>query len=156
MIKILGHHSGNHIGMYTHRNTIDLPTLQIQFTTIAANPHHTHAHPYTLSQDLTIPHQTLSQSPSTALAADKLSDVRTEQRNCLWPLGNSGNSDETGEPTIHCDRGNPNQYLNRPITKRWCQPLGGHVSYPIYRPTATRLGLCSSVTPILPQGNSVQ
>ena len=28
---------------------------------------------------------------------------------------------------------------------RWCQPIGGHVSYPTDSPTATRLGLCSSL-----------
>ena len=23
-----------------------------------------------------------------------------------------------------------NSYLNQPITDKWCQPIGGHVSYP--------------------------
>ena len=32
------------------------------------------------------------------------------------------------ESTIHCDLGIPNLYL---ITKGWCQPIGGHVSYPL-------------------------
>ena len=42
------------------------------------------------------------------------------------------------------------QPLNQPITKGWCQPIGGHFSYATDNPTATKLGLCSSLT--LPVG----
>ena len=35
--------------------------------------------------------------------------------------------------------------IDQPITKGWCQPIGGHVSYPTGRPNATRLGLCNSL-----------
>ena len=35
------------------------------------------------------------------------------------------------EPTIHFDRGNPNIFLNQPITMGWCQPIGGHIQYPV-------------------------
>ena len=31
-------------------------------------------------------------------------------------------------PHFHCYWGNPNLYLNQPITKGWCQPTGSHVS----------------------------
>ena len=50
-------------------------------------------------------------------------------------------------PTIHCNWGNPNLYLNQPlpITKGWCQPIGSHVSYPTNSPTSTRLRLFSSL-----------
>ena len=40
---------------------------------------------------------------------------------------------------------NSNLYLHHPITKAWCQPIGGHVSYPTDDPIATRLELCSSL-----------
>ena len=40
---------------------------------------------------------------------------------------------------------NPNLYLDQPITKTWCQPIGGHVSNPTDCLIATRLGLCSSL-----------
>ena len=42
--------------------------------------------------------------------------------------------------------GNPNLYLDQPITKGWCQPYGHHVSYPMDSPPATQLGLYISLS----------
>ena len=42
-------------------------------------------------------------------------------------------------------RGNPNLYLDQPIAKAWCQPIGGQVSCPTESPIATLLGLCSNL-----------
>ena len=39
----------------------------------------------------------------------------------------------------------PNIYLNQPITKGQCGPVTCHVLYPTVIPTATWLGLCSSL-----------
>ena len=39
--------------------------------------------------------------------------------------------------------GNPNLYLDQPIIKGWCQPIGSYVSYHTDSPITTRLGLCS-------------
>ena len=56
-----------------------------------------------------------------------------------------------GIPTDHvspwCNGalGNPNLYLDQPITKGWCQPIGGHGSYPTDSPIATRQGLYISL-----------
>ena len=47
--------------------------------------------------------------------------------------------------TVLCEWGNPSQYLDQPIAKGWCQPIRGRVSRPTDSPTATRLGLCSSL-----------
>ena len=49
-----------------------------------------------------------------------------------------------------CDWGNPNLYLWKPIRKGWFQIIGGHVSWIINSPDATRLGLCSSPS-VIPQ-----
>ena len=57
-----------------------------------------------------------SRSPCTVLTADKLLAVRAVQWNCQWPLAMGGNSHQSREPTIHCDWGNSNQYLDQPIT----------------------------------------
>ena len=56
-----------------------------------------------------------------------------------------GNSHQSHEPTIHCNWGNLNLYLDQPITKVSCQTFGGHVSYPADSLTETRLGLCISL-----------
>ena len=81
---------------------------------------------------------TLSRSPCTALTTGI----------CL-PSGLSkgtvtaGVWKTVGIPTDHvspwCNGtlGNPNLYLEQPITKAWCQPIGGHVSYPTDSPIAT-------------------
>ena len=53
------------------------------------------------------------------------------------------NSHQSRESAIHCDQGNPNQYLVQPITNGWCQPFWVHVPKPTDSPTVTRLGLCS-------------
>ena len=36
------------------------------------------------------------------------------------PLKNCGNSHRSREPRTHCDRGNPNLYLDLSIIKGWC------------------------------------
>ena len=53
----------------------------------------------------------------------------------------------TGHVSPYCNGalGNPKLYLDQPVTKGWCQAIGGHVSYPTDSPTATWLGLCSSL-----------
>ena len=45
----------------------------------------------------------------------------------------------------HNAPGNPNLYLDQPITKWWCPPIGSHVSYPTGGHIATRLWLCYSL-----------
>ena len=62
----------------------------------------------------------------------------------------------TGHMCPYCNRalGNPNLYLDQPITKSRCQPIGGHVSYPTDSPIVSRLGLFSSLT--LPYGGCQQ
>ena len=73
--------------------------------------------------------------------------VRAVQRDCHWGLNNSWNSHWSREPIMQWELGNPNLSLYQPITKGWCQPIGGHVTYPTDRPIAIRLGLCSSLRP---------
>ena len=53
----------------------------------------------------------------------------------------------TGHVSPQCNGalGNTNLYLDQPIAKAWRQPIAGHVSYPTDSPTASRLGLCSSL-----------
>ena len=61
----------------------------------------------------------------------------------------SGNPHRSREPTILCDWGNPNLYLDQQVTKGWCQPITDLVSYPTDSPsatTATKLGLWSSLS----------
>ena len=86
----------------------------------------------------------LSQSPCTALTAGiNLPVVRAVQGNCHW-----GPKKRWEFPLVtweHNALGNPNLYLDQPITKAWCQPVGGRVSYPTDSPIATRLGLYSSL-----------
>ena len=61
----------------------------------------------------------------------------------------TGVSKTVGIPTGHvtplCNGalGFPKLYLDQTITKGQCQPIGGHVLYPIDSPITTRLGLCS-------------
>ena len=50
------------------------------------------------------------------------------------------------EVTFYRSWGNSKLYFDQPITKGWCQPIGGDVSYPTDSPTATRLGLCNSLS----------
>ena len=52
-------------------------------------------------------------------------------------------------PNCNGALGNRNVYLDQLITKAWCQPIGGHVSYPTDSPFATRLGLFSSLIPLV-------
>ena len=46
---------------------------------------------------------------------------RAVQQDYQWPLENSGNSHRSHGPRMHCN------YLNQPIKRGWCQPIGGHV-----------------------------
>ena len=55
------------------------------------------------------------------------------------------NSHQSCMPTIHCNWGNLSINLGQPITKDWCRPNGGYVSYPIDSFTATSVGLFSSL-----------
>ena len=85
--------------------------------------------------------ETLSQSPCTALTAGI----------CL-PLGLCKGTVSclrkmVGIPTAHMS---PQYiatevYLDQPITKGWCQPTRGQVTYPTDSPTASRLRLCNSL-----------
>ena len=54
----------------------------------------------------------------------------------------------TGHISAWCNGalGNRNLYLNQPVTKAWCQPIGGHISYTTDSPIAIRLGLFSSLS----------
>ena len=88
-----------------------------------------------------------SQSSCTPLTAGKLPTVRSRQGDCQWPLKNSGNPHRSIEPRMHRDWGNHKQHLDQMITKGWCQPTGGHVSWPNGSPIATRLGPCSNIFP---------
>ena len=65
------------------------------------------------------------------------------QGDCQWHLKNGGRSKRLRESILHRDSGNPNIYLNNQWQKG---SIGGHVSYPNYSPTATRLCLCSRST----------
>ena len=65
---------------------------------------------------------------------------------CQWLLKNGGNSHRSHEPAIHCDRGNPNLYLDQRIGKGWCQPIEGNVSY----------NKAMSLAVLLPQAKSVK
>ena len=53
------------------------------------------------------------------------------------------------EPTIYCKWGNPILCLDQPTTKGRCQPIGGHVSYPIDISTATRLVIINHNTGLI-------
>ena len=85
-----------------------------------------------------------------AMDSFKVSLHNATDRQIAWVrlggLGkNGGNSYLSHEPTIHCDWGNPSLYLNQPIWEGWCQIIRSHVLYNTDSPTATRLGLCSSL-----------
>ena len=56
----------------------------------------------------------------------------------IWK--NGGNSPQSCEPTCYL-----NLILDQPIIKGQCHPIGGHAPHPTDSPTATRLGLCSSL-----------
>ena len=53
----------------------------------------------------------------------------------------------TSHVSLQCNAIRHNPYLcsDRPITKRWCLAIKGHVSYPCDSPDAASLGLCSSL-----------
>ena len=71
--------------------------------------------------------------------------IRAVYGGCQWPLKNNGNFHWSCEPTMLFDGGNPNLYLDQAVTKGWCQPMRGRVSYPTASSIATRLRLCSSL-----------
>ena len=70
--------------------------------------------------------------------------VRAVQRDCNWGLKNGGNSHKSHEPIMQWGT-RQSQSIFRPVTKGWCQPIGGHVSHPTDSPITARLGLCSSL-----------
>ena len=92
-------------------------------------------------------YQTLSQSLCTALMAGNSPVVRFMQEDC-FPMNNGGHSHRLIESTVRCNWGNLNLYSNQPITKGWCQPIGGHIpqshSHSTGSPTATGRRLCNS------------
>ena len=59
--------------------------------------------------------------------------------------GKNGGIQVSSEPTIHCNWGNPNLYLDQLITKGCCQPFRGHALNPTDSRDATRLRLFSSL-----------
>ena len=72
--------------------------------------------------------------------------IRAVQGDCQWLLKNSGNSHQWCEPTMHWGRkAIPTHVQTSWTLKGWCQPIGGHILYPLDNPDETRLGLCSSL-----------
>ena len=88
---------------------------------------------------------TLSQSPCTALTAGICLPLGL----CKGTVSGIWKTVEISivhmNPQCNGTWGNPNLSLDQPITKAWCQPIRGHVSYPTDSPVATRLGLCNSL-----------
>ena len=66
--------------------------------------------------------ETAIQSPCTADWGPCRSVVGTVQGVCRWRPKNDENTYRSSEPTIHCDWGIPNLYLDQPITKEWLAP----------------------------------
>ena len=64
-----------------------------------------------------------------SLSGRYLPAVGALQGGWQWPQKDGGKSHPSREPTIHYDWSKSNLYLDQPITKRWYQPVGGHVSY---------------------------
>ena len=56
---------------------------------------------------------------------------------------------------MQCGTRQSQLYLSQPITKARCQPVRGHVSYPIHSPIAIRVGLCISLKPVQSNDSSV-
>ena len=83
--------------------------------------------------------------PLHSLNGRQFPAIKTVQGDCQWPLKTVENSHQSHELIIHCDWDNPNLWFHQPITKEWCRSTWVYVSYPIDNPTATRLGLCSSL-----------
>ena len=83
--------------------------------------------------------------PLHSLNGRQFPAIKTVQGDCQWPLKTVENSHQSHELIIHCDWDNPNLWFHQPITKEWCRSTRVYVSYPIDNPTATRLGLCSSL-----------
>ena len=75
--------------------------------------------------------------------------VKAVQWDSQWPLKNCGHFHRSRKHTVTGD--NPNLYLDHLIAKVWCQPIGGHVSFPPDSPNTTRLGLCSSLADCRPE-----
>ena len=72
--------------------------------------------------------------------SEHLPDAMAVQGDCQWSLKKLWNYHQSCEPIMHCNWGNPNLYFDPPITKGWCQPLGGKVSYPTGSRTGPGLG----------------
>ena len=81
----------------------------------------------------------------TGLCPPGMPAVLAMQGDCQWPFENGANFHQSHKPTIHCNWGNPNLFLDQPITKGQCQPIRVHVSYHTDSPTASRPGLLSSL-----------
>ena len=71
--------------------------------------------------------------------------VRTVQRDCHWGLTKRWEFPPVTWDHIAMGTRQSQSIFRPPITKGWCQPIWGHVCYPTDNPTATRLGLCSSL-----------
>ena len=71
--------------------------------------------------------------------------VRAVQWDCRGPLQNGGNSHRSRGSSMYCDWGNPNLYLDEPMTKMCYRSTRCLASYPTDSPNATRPGLCRSL-----------
>ena len=71
--------------------------------------------------------------------------IKAVQWDYQWHMKNGGNTSWSNEPTIRLNWGNPNLWLDQPITKGWHQITGNNVSYPTKCSNAKRLWLCSSL-----------
>ena len=89
--------------------------------------------------------QTFSRSPCKFLMAGKCLPLRL----CNGTVSDPWKTGEipTGHISPQCNatRGNPNLYLDQPIIKELCQPIGEHVSYSTDGCDTTRFGPCSSL-----------
>ena len=87
----------------------------------------------------------LTVSLHNPIAAGNLPAVRAAHGNSQWPLI----KDLKFPPVTRANnplRQRQAQPIFRPTNHtEWCQPIVGHVPYPTDSPTATRLGLCSSL-----------
>ena len=69
----------------------------------------------------------LSDSFTVSLHSTNVSAV---QRDCQWYLKNNENNHRICEFKLHCNKNIPKLYLDQPIRKERCQPIGIHALYP--------------------------
>ena len=74
--------------------------------------------------------------------------IRAMQGDCQWPWKMVEIPTGHVSPEFIATEAFPNLYLDYPTTKGQHQPIGSHVPYPTDSPTATRLGLCSSLVSV--------